>query len=121
MIDLNNENEREQELLEDPWEWWLQRGRHDYPILFKMATDFLSIPATSCANERAFSKARRTITCDRNSLGGATIESLQLQKDWLRCGVVKSSLKDIEKHVAEYDKKRPPQVADSPPSTSFSQ
>jgi hypothetical protein len=64
LIDLNNENEREQELLEDPWEWWLQRGRHDYPILFKMATDFLSIPATSCTNEQAFSKARRTITCN---------------------------------------------------------
>jgi hypothetical protein len=58
---------------------------------------------------------------DRNSLRSAKIESLQVQKDWLRCGIVKSSLKDIEKHVAEYDKKRPPQVAVSPPSTPFSQ
>jgi hypothetical protein len=121
-IDLNSESEHEQQLLEgDPWEWWLQRGRSDYPILFKIAIDFLSIPATSCSNERAFSKARRTITCDRNSLAGATIEALQLQKDWLLCGVVKSSLKDLEKHVAEYDKKHARQVTDSLPSEIPSQ
>jgi hypothetical protein len=41
---------------------------------------------------------------------------MQLQKDWLLFGVVKSSLKDLEKHVAEYDKKYARQVTDSLPS-----
>jgi hypothetical protein len=45
------------------------------------------------------------ITCDRNLLAGATIKALQLQKDLLLCSVVKSLLKDLEKHVAEYNKK----------------
>ncbi|EFQ89188.1 hypothetical protein PTT_14648 [Pyrenophora teres f. teres 0-1] len=33
-----------------------------------MATDILSIPATSCECERCFSTAKRTITDDRNRL-----------------------------------------------------
>jgi hypothetical protein len=37
--------------------------------------------------------------CNCNSLSGATIEVLQLQKNWLQHEVVKSALSDLEKHV----------------------
>jgi hypothetical protein len=104
--DLTNASDKDLDLLNDPWAWWLQIGRAKYPVLFKIATDFLSIPSTSCDNERAFSKAKRTVTCDRNSLSGATIEAIQLQKDWLLHGVVKSSLIDIQQHVGQLDKTR---------------
>ena len=72
-----------QELMTDPWQWWLQVGRSKYLIVFKMAVDFLSIPCTNCECERCFSAAGRTITTDRNSLSPATIEALKLQKNWL--------------------------------------
>jgi hypothetical protein len=65
-----------QELMADPWQWWLQVGRSRYPVVFKMAVDFLSIPSTSCECERCFSTAGRTITNDWNSLSPATIEAL---------------------------------------------
>jgi hypothetical protein len=79
--DLNSTNERERPLLEEPYEWWQTYGRNQYPILFKMATDYLVILCTSCDGERCFSSARRTITDDRNRLSGSTIEALQLQKN----------------------------------------
>jgi hypothetical protein len=85
-----------------------------YPIVFRMACDYLSIPSTSCGCERAFSKARRTITCDRNKLGGATITSIQLQRNWLYRGVVKSSLRDLEYLVRKADAFATPPVAPSP-------
>jgi hypothetical protein len=106
LSDVTNASERDLELLDDPWAWWLRIGRDRYSIVFKMAADHLSIPSTSCDCERAFSKARRAITCDRNSLSGATIEALQLQKNWLARGVVKSSLLELQKHVQNVDKKR---------------
>ncbi|KAF2675598.1 hypothetical protein K458DRAFT_280662, partial [Lentithecium fluviatile CBS 122367] len=67
-----------------PLTWWLKVGQKRYPTLFKIALDFLAIPSTSCDCERAFSGGRRTVTIDRGSLSGATIEALQLQKNWLR-------------------------------------
>jgi hypothetical protein len=96
-----------------PWQWWLQFGRMRYPLVFKMACDYLSIPCTSCECERAFSKARRTITADRNSLGGETIEAIQLQRNWLQRGVVKSSLKDLEEVVRKSNQFAAGPVADS--------
>ena len=87
------------QLLNDPWRWWLEDGRNRYPIVFKMAIDYLSIPSTSCECERVFSSARRTITCDRNNLSGSLIEALQLQKSWLRRGVVDSGLIKLQCHI----------------------
>jgi len=77
----------------------VQVSRYTYPILFKIALDFLSILGTSCDCERAFSGGRRTITNDRNSLSGATIEALQLQKNWLKRGVVQSGLNELGDHI----------------------
>ena len=64
-----------------------------------MATDILSIPATSCECERCFSRARRTITDDRNLLKASTIEGLQLLKNWVQNGLVESSFTMITKQV----------------------
>ncbi|KAK1912670.1 hypothetical protein P3342_004606 [Pyrenophora teres f. teres] len=64
-----------------------------------MATDILSIPATSCECERCFSTAKRTITDDRNRLGASTIEALQLQKNWLRNNVVNSELLQLDRYI----------------------
>jgi len=102
--DLNAANERDQPVLQDPWGWWQRVGRNRYPILFKIACDYLTIPCTSCDCERCFSSARRTITDDRNGLSGTTIEALQLQKNWLRRGVVKSSILDLSKYVTSLTK-----------------
>ena len=70
--DLNAANKRDQPVLQDPWGWWQRVGRNRYPILFKIACDYLTIPCTSCDCERCFSSARRTITDDRNGLSGTT-------------------------------------------------
>ena len=86
---------KEDELMDKPLAWWLKEGKKDYPTLYRIALDFLSIPCTSCECERAFSGGRRTVTIDRNPLHGSTIEALQLQKNGLRNGVVVSELKDL--------------------------
>jgi hypothetical protein len=55
--DLNAANERDQPVLEDPWGWWQRVGRNRYPILYKIACDYLTIPCMSCDCERCFSSA----------------------------------------------------------------
>jgi hypothetical protein len=102
--DLNEDFNRDddyQELMADPWRWWLKIGRNRYPTLFKMAVDFLSIPSTSCECERCFSTAGRTLSTDRNLLSPTTIEALQLQKNWLKNRVVKSSFLRVCSHVTQ--------------------
>lgn len=116
-IDNLNEDlcrdEAYQELMADPWRWWLKVGRSKYPVLFKMAVDFLSIPSTSCECERCFSAAKRTITCDRNSLQPSTIEALQLQKNWLKNQVVESPLIKLSRHTARKESLAVPQALNS--------
>jgi hypothetical protein len=85
-----------------------------------MATDYLAIPCASCDCERCFSSARRTITDDRNRLSGSTIEALQLQKNWLRRGVVKSHITDLAKQVAGLTKTSTFGLSDSDVISSFS-
>lgn len=73
-------------LMNDSFEWWLQLGEKEYPMLFKMAVDFLSIPSTSGECERALSGGGRTVTAGRNALGEATVEGLQMpgfETGWL--------------------------------------
>ena len=86
-------------LFADPLTWWNQVGCVSYPTLYKIALDFLSIPSTSCDNKRSFSGSRRTVTFNRNNLSRATIEALQLQKNWLRQRVVFSELNDLVDHI----------------------
>ena len=71
------------------------------PVVFKMARDYLTIPSTCCDCERSFSRTRRTITNYCNTASCNTIETLQLQKDWLHRGVVQSALVDLEDFLAD--------------------
>ncbi|CAI6331579.1 unnamed protein product [Periconia digitata] len=90
-------------LLDDPYKWWIIEGQHRYPVVYKMAMDHLSIPSTSCDCERAFSTAKRTITCDRNSLSPAVIEATQLQKNWIRRRIVPSSIVKLIDYIQTRD------------------
>ncbi|KAK7177749.1 transposase-like protein, partial [Paraphaeosphaeria sporulosa] len=105
--DLDELTPEETKLMADPHRWWAQIGRKRFPIVYKMAMDILCVPATSCDCERCFSSARRTITCDRNSLSPTVVEALQLQKNWLRRGVVTSHLKKLEAHIVKRDERLP--------------
>ena len=73
--------------------------RNRYPIVFKVAVDYLSIPSTSCESERAFSSARRTITRAHNDLSGSLIEALQLQNNWIRRRVVDRELLNLRRYM----------------------
>jgi hypothetical protein len=106
LIDYTNASSDDLERVNDPWRWWLEVGQRRYSMLFKIALDYLSIPSTSCKCERAFSRAKQTITCDRNSFTSDTIEAIQFQQNWLQKQVVKSSLNDLSKHVRNVDKKQ---------------
>jgi hypothetical protein len=92
-------------LINRPLDWWIQRGHSQYPILYKMVLDYLTIPSTSCECERCFSGGRRTITDDCNCLSGETIEALQLQKNWIRNNAVTSYLTDLMNSTNRLDKK----------------
>jgi hypothetical protein len=105
LSNLTNSNDNNFTLLDNPWAWWLQFGPLKYSLIFKIAADYLFIPSISCSCKWGFSKAKQTITCNRNSLSGATIVALQLQKNWLQHKVVKSALSNLEKHIQESDKK----------------
>lgn len=52
---------------EDPILWWI-KNKSSYPNLWRMAQDFLGIPATSTPSERLFSQAGEIFTSHRKSL-----------------------------------------------------
>jgi hypothetical protein len=60
-------------LINRPLNWWIQRGRSQCPILYKMALDYLTISSNSCECERCFSGGQRTITDDCNCLSRETM------------------------------------------------
>ncbi|KIM53868.1 hypothetical protein SCLCIDRAFT_138018, partial [Scleroderma citrinum Foug A] len=53
---------------------------HQYPILSRMACDYLAIQESSKASERAFSQGGLTVTVLRNSLYPESVEALQVLK-----------------------------------------
>ena len=69
-------------------EWWCQLEQLTrYPLVSKMAIDNYSIPAMSSEPERIFSRAKLTVSDQRNSLKGETIEVLECLKSWFRLGI----------------------------------
>ena len=66
----------------EPLLWW-QAYTKEYPILSKMAQDYLSIQATSVASEQAFSVAGNTITKTRNRLLSETARACLCMKSWI--------------------------------------
>ncbi|KAJ7574688.1 hypothetical protein C8J56DRAFT_901880 [Mycena floridula] len=71
----------------DPTKWWWNR-RHRYPALSTNALDFLSIPATSTASERVFSRGRQLLSFTHNRLSGISIRHLLCLEDCSRHNIV---------------------------------
>ncbi|WAQ94158.1 ZBED1-like protein [Mya arenaria] len=70
-------------LKSDPLQWWKERAGH-YPILSKLASSYLVIPATSVASERVFSTAGDIVNAQRgtlsNTLGGDKVTTNGVSK-----------------------------------------
>jgi hypothetical protein len=77
----------EPEQVDDPVLWWIDHS-NAFPRLSRFALDVLAIPAMSTDCERAFSLAKLTVSSQRHSLLGSSIESIQLLKNWIRGGCV---------------------------------
>ncbi|KAF5701051.1 hypothetical protein FMUND_14060 [Fusarium mundagurra] len=75
----------EPEQVDDPIRWWIDHS-NAFPRLSRFALDILAIPAMSTDCERAFSLAKLTVSSQRHSLLGSSIESIQLLKNWVRGG-----------------------------------
>lgn len=69
----------------DPISWWYSR-RHQFPTLYRLALDILSIPGSAVAVERIFSAGRDTISMRRASLKPETISTLMTLKQYIRAG-----------------------------------
>ncbi|TVY73962.1 putative AC transposase [Fusarium oxysporum f. sp. cubense] len=77
----------EPEQVDDPIRWWIDHS-NAFPRLSRFALDILAIPAMSTDCERAFSLAKLTVSSQRHSLLGSSIESIQLLKNWVRGGCI---------------------------------
>jgi hypothetical protein len=65
----------------DPIYFW-KNNSNVYPVLSKIAFDFLVIPATSVPSEQIFSKSGSLITKLRNRLDKSTVQSVMLLQSW---------------------------------------
>jgi hypothetical protein len=63
--------------------WW-KLNSHRYPIVAKMANNFLTIPATSVSSESTFSTGGRVLDDYRSSLKPAMVEALVCASSWLK-------------------------------------
>ena len=89
---------------DDPLKWWKvscnlvlsfcrthlhlqQDHERDFPILSRMARDFLAIPGSSVSVERLFSKSRHLCTDLRGSLKAETVTEAMCARQWLRDGL----------------------------------
>ena len=66
----------------DPLLWW-RVHEMEYPVVSKMARDYLSIQATSVPSEQAFSVAGNTISKTRNCLLPETARACLCMKSWI--------------------------------------
>lgn len=72
---------------DSPLQWW-KINHTRYPVLAKMARDYLAIPASSASSERTFSKAGLLITDRRTRLSSESIKACCLLQSWLKSGVI---------------------------------
>ena len=63
----------------DSFAWWAT-NKAQYPILYKMAMKYLSIPATSVPSERLFSDANNLVTPQRTRLDSNIINKIMFLK-----------------------------------------
>jgi hypothetical protein len=64
----------------------LQEFGPHFPVVSRMARDFLAIPGTSVSVERLFSKSRHLCHEARGSMKAETIMKAMLTKMWIRAG-----------------------------------
>ena len=67
---------------EDPVSWW-KSSHQRFPVLSKMARDYLAIPSSSASSERAFSRAGLLITDRRTRLGTNAVRACCLLQSWM--------------------------------------
>ena len=67
----------------NPCEWW-KNHKLQYPILSKIARDYIGIPSTSVPSEQAFSKSGELISKRRNRLGDSAIEACMCLNSWIK-------------------------------------
>ncbi|EXX78390.1 hypothetical protein RirG_015410 [Rhizophagus irregularis DAOM 197198w] len=67
----------------NPCEWWRNHKLH-YPLLSKIARDYIGIPSTSVPSEQAFSKSGELINKRRNRLGDSAIEACMCLNSWIQ-------------------------------------
>ena len=60
-----------------------QEHANAFPVIARMARDFLAIPGTSVAVERLFSKSRHICVDTRSSLKADTVVEAILAQKWL--------------------------------------
>ncbi|CAG8674757.1 6074_t:CDS:2 [Dentiscutata erythropus] len=77
--DFTNDNEKKEN---NGILFWKSLSK-SFPILSKMARDYLSIKPSSVSSERAFSRAGFTITNDRATISEKTVSSMILMHSWL--------------------------------------
>ena len=68
---------------EDILKWW-KTNQIRFPVLSRIARDFLAAQATSVPSERGFSKSGLMITDLRNSLHPETVRWLMCLQSWLK-------------------------------------
>lgn len=77
------------------FDWWLKPcQRRTYLRLYRMTGDILSAPAMSAEAERVFSRARRTITFDREKLKAESVSHKECLKSWLVNSLIDESIVD---------------------------
>ena len=82
---------------------FLQDHWFEYPILSRIARDYLAIPGSSVPAERSFSSGRHIGTDFRNRISLEIFESLQVMKNGYKEGLI-SVVKEIEEAEDAMDK-----------------
>lgn len=68
-------------------QWWYSY-RHIYPCLYRMAMDYLGIPASSTSVERANSEAGREFDAHRMRLSSVMFRASMCARSWMRNGIL---------------------------------
>ena len=74
-----------------------------YPILARMARDFLAIPVSTVASESTFSASGRVLDQQRSSLSKDTVEALICTKDWLYADSNEIALDQLTEDIMSLD------------------
>lgn len=80
----------------DILDWWRQNGSR-FPVLSRMAQDYLAIPATAVPSESIFSCSGRVLDDYRSSMTPNTLRTVMCLENWL--------LADYEKGLFNNTKK----------------